>query len=209
MKKLALIIILIQIFSNLFGQQKAITDTGDEVILFEDGTWVYQSEDLFKKNEIPVNEKKYKKEKNSNFLLKSNKLNIGFWLNPKEWAFKKAVENPVAEYELHLKKGDLYALVITEKIEIPLETLKGIALENGKSVAPDLKIVKEEYRNVNDTKVLLLQMDGTTQGIKVTYYGYYYSNYQGTVQFITYTSQNLFKELKEECERFLNGFVVI
>ena len=209
MKKLALIIILIQIFSNLFGQQKAITDTGDEVILFEDGTWVYQSEDLFKKNEIPVNEKKYKKEKNSNFLLKSNKLNIGFWLNPKEWAFKKAVENPVAEYELHLKKGDLYALVITEKIEIPLETLKGIALENGKSVAPDLKIVKEEYRNVNDTKVLLLQMDGTTQGIKVTYYGYYYSNYQGTVQFITYTSQNLFKELKEECERFLNSFVVI
>lgn len=71
----------------------------------------------------------------------------------------------------------------------------------------DLKIVKEEYRTVNGIKVLLFQMNGTTQGIKFSYYGYYYSNENGSVQFITYASQKLIQTYFEECETLLNGLV--
>lgn len=123
--------------------------------------------------------------------------------------FKKATENIDAEYEFQLKEEDLYGMVIAEKVEIPLETLKSIALENGRSVAPDLTIVKEEYRIVNGIKVLCLQMSGTMQGIKVVYYGYYYSNANGTIQFITYTAQNLLDRYSPESEKFLNGLVEI
>ncbi|MCC7520261.1 MAG: hypothetical protein IT220_01380, partial [Flavobacteriaceae bacterium] len=104
---------------------------------------------------------------------------------------------------------DLYGMIISEKVEIPLETLRSIAIENGKSVAPDLKIMKEEYRTVNGLKLLLLQMNGTMQGIKFSYYGYYYSNTNGTVQFITYTSQNLLNSYIPEIEKLLNGIVEI
>jgi hypothetical protein len=61
--------------------------------------------------------------------MKSNKLNVGFWLNPKIWSFKKATDNTEAEYEFQLRNGDLYGLVISEKVEIPLETLKSISLQ--------------------------------------------------------------------------------
>ena len=98
-------------------------------------------------------------------------------------------------------------MIISEKFEIPLETLKSIALETARSAAPDLKIVKEEYRIVNGIKVLLLQMNGTMQGIKFSYYGYYFSNTNGTVQFIAYTSQNLLDGYRKECDILLNGFV--
>ena len=98
-------------------------------------------------------------------------------------------------------------MLISEKLEIPLETMKVIALENGQEVAPDLKIVKQEYRNVNGIKVLLLQMDGTMQGIKFSYYGYYYSNETGTVQLITYTAQNLMASYRPFSETLLNGLV--
>ena len=123
------------------------------------------------------------------------------------WSFNTPTDNPEAEYELQLKDGDLYGLIITEKVEIPIETLKVIALENAKAAAPNMNIVKEEFRNVNGLKVLLLHMNGTIQGIKFSYYGYYYSNSNGTVQLITYTSQNLLEGFKPKIEDLLNGIV--
>ena len=209
MKKITLVLFGLLTVSLIQAQQKAVTETGEEVILYDDGTWIYQDENQLTDKEIPTNPNKFEKDEESTFLLKSNNLNVGFWLNPKIWSFKKAVENPDAEYELQLKDGDLYGMIITEKVEIPLENLKLIAIENGKAVAPDFKIVKEEYRNVNGLKVLNLQLNGTMQGVKFTYYGYYYSNENGTVQFITYTSQNLMESFKPVSDKLLNGIVEI
>lgn len=207
MKKIILVLIFCSLIFNVMAQIKAVTETGEEVILFKDGTWIYQNEKDSMAKEIPLSPKKYKKNQANSFLLKSSIFNVGFWINPKQWSFKKANNNEDSEYELSFKKGDLYGMIITEKVEIPLETMKLIALENGRAVSPDLRIVKEEYRMVNGIKVLFLQMNGTTQGIKFSYYGYYYSNENGTVQFITYTSQNLMKEYTDDCKDLLNGIV--
>ena len=209
MNKLTLVLISVLTVFMSQAQIKAVTEIGEEVILYNDGTWKYQNDNQLLEEEIPTNPNKFKKNKESTFLLKSNKFNAGIYINPKKWSFKKATNNEEAEYEFQLKDGDLYGMVITEKVEIPLETLKSIALENGKSVAPDLRIVKEEYRIVNGLKVLFLQMNGTMQGIKFTYYGYYFSSTNGTIQFITYTSQNLLDSYKPECEKLLNGLVEI
>lgn len=209
MKRTTLLLLCTLIITYTQAQQKAVTENGEEVILYDDGTWSYQNEDESLEKEIPSNSTKFEKDKESTFLLKSNKLNVGVYLNPKIWSFKKATSNPEAEYEFSLKGGDLYGMLITEQIEIPLESLKKIALENGRAAAPNLKVVKEEYRIVNGLKVLHLQLNGTTQGIKFSYYGYYYSSDNGTVQFITYTSQSLLDEYLPECEKLLNGFVEI
>jgi len=207
MKKLVLFLICACSISFAHAQKTAITDTGEEVILYPDGTW--KSKSVVKVTVIPLNPKKFAKPTTSTFLLKSTRVNIGVWLDPKVWSFKKADENEEGEYELQLKGGDLYAIMITEKVEIPLETLKGIAVENARSVSPDVTIVKEEYRTVNNVKVLLLQMSGTIEGVKFTYFGYYYSNANGTVQLLTYTSQNLFASYQVNAEALLNGFVEI
>ena len=207
MKKLSLLLLCVFTISFCQAQQKAVTETGDEVILYDNGTWVYKDGVELLNSEIPTNPKAFKKPEESTFLLKSSKLNVGIYLNPKKWLFQRATENPEAEYELQLKDEDLYAIVISEKIEVPLETLKIIAVENARSVAPDIKIVKEEYRMVNGNKVLALQMNGTMQGIKISYYGYYLSNTNGTIQFLTYTSQNLIDSFRAECDALLNGIV--
>ncbi len=205
--KAAFTFMLFTVGSDCFAQQKAVTELGEQVILYDDGTWKYEDEKDAEKKEIPTNPKSFEKDSRSTFLLKSNKLNVGVYLNPKKWSFKKSEDNPDAEYELQLKGEDMYAMVISEQVEIPLNTLKSIALENGKAAAPDLRVVHEEYRSVNGIKVLLLQMDGTMQGIKFSYYGYYYSNENGTIQFVTFTSQNLLSGYKSDSEKLLNGLV--
>lgn len=209
MKKRLLLFALLLAGSAVQAQKKAVTEAGEEVILFEDGTWKYEDVVKSVSSEIPINPKNYVKSASAGFLLKSTKMGLGFWMDPKKWSFKKAVNNDDAEYELQFKNGDLYGMIITEKIEIPLETMKEIAVANARNVSPDIRITKEEYRTVNGNKVLNLRMDGTMKGIKFTYFGYYYSNAEGTVQFITYTSQNLLDKYKESIEELLNGLVEI
>ncbi len=209
MKKLIVCLICSVAVTFAMAQQKAVTETGDEVILYDDGTWKYVNEEDSEAEEIPTNSTEFTKGKKGTFLLKSTKVNLGFYLNPKEWGFEKAAAEEAVEYSLQLKGEDLYGMIITEKIEVPLETLKRVALENGRAVSPDLKIAHQEYRVVNGIKVLLMQMNGTIEGVKFSYYGYYYSSENGTVQFVTYTAQNLLDEYRATCEELLNGLVEI
>jgi len=205
--RLLLLITMLFTFSINHAQIRAITDTGEEVILSEDGTWKYLNSDQVAQVEMVENPAIFTKDDNSSFLLKSNNVNVGFWINPKKWKFQKASGNEAAEYELNFENGDLYGMIITEKIEMPVETLKDIAIENAKSVAPNMISINEEYRNVNGVKLLFMQMDGTTQGIDFSYYSYYFTNSNGSVQFVTYTSQNLLKDFIPDIEELLNGFV--
>ncbi len=207
MKKIILVLISLFVINLIQAQQKAVTETGEEVILYHDGTWKFMNEIQPSESEIPTNLNKFSKDEGSTFLLKSSRLNVGFWLNPKIWTFTKAVINKDGEFDLKYKDGDLYGMIITEKFEIPLESLRSIAVTNGQKVAPDLKIVKEEYRTVNGLKILLIQMNGTLKGIKFSYYGYYYSCPSGTVQFMTYTSKNLIESYIPKIELLLNGLV--
>ncbi|MBN2616121.1 MAG: hypothetical protein JXR71_10555 [Bacteroidales bacterium] len=209
MKKLALLFFFLFALGSVFAQQKAVTETGDEVVLYSDGTWKYVNQSSARDTLIPVNHHKFKKDKANTFLLKSKVVDVGFWVNPKLWSFKKGDANESAEYKFQYKLGDLYGMVITEQIQVPLKSFKSIALENGRKAAPDLKVVDQQYRTVNGHKVLFLQMDGTIQGIKFSYYGYYYSDKTGSVQFITYTAQQTMDQYKKVCDDLLNGLVVL
>lgn len=209
MRKIIFALTFLGACNTINAQQKAVTEVGEQVLLYENGTWKYANQDDATSNTVQINPDPFFKSDDATFLLKSTKVDIGVWLDPTEWSFQKAADNPEAEYELQLKGEDLYGMIIAEKLEIPIENLKEIALENGREAAPDLKVIQEEYRTVNGQKVLFLQLNGTLQGIKFTYYGYYYSSPSGTVQFITYTSQGLLNSYIEDCEKILNGFVKV
>ncbi|MEP2935339.1 MAG: hypothetical protein ABJM06_06450 [Gilvibacter sp.] len=208
MKKL-LIIASFFICQLVAAQVNAVTDTGDTVVLYDDGTWKYLDDSVRADREIKTNPASFSTPSESTFMLKSKGTPYGFNLNPKKWSFQKSAENDEAEFELVLKGEDLYGMILTEKVEIPLESLRELAIENARLAAPDIYVVTEEYRMVNGKKVLFLQMNGTLQGIKFSYYGYYYSNVHGTVQYITYTSQNLLSEYRPYCDDLLNGLVTL
>jgi hypothetical protein len=208
MKTIALFICLVLGAMVSMAQTEAVTSSGDKVLLYDDGTWAYASDIEIESTEIKTNKTEFFVPDGSSFQVKSNVVDVGVFLNPKKWGFEKATSNGSAEYEFELKGKDAYGMLITERIEIPLENLKGIALENARNVAPDVRVVKEEYRMVNGKKVFFMQMNGTTQGIKFTYLGYYYAYSEGTIQFVTYTSQSLLEEYRPDMEELLNGFVI-
>ncbi len=199
--------VFILLTSLSYANQKAITDTGEEVILHSDGTWEY-SKQYDQKKDIALSSEVFKKSEYSTFLLKSTRNKTAYWINTNKWSFKKATSNAEAEYEFQLKGGDLWGMSISEGITIPIESLAAVALENAKAAAPDAKIVSQEYRMVNGVKVLYMELEGTLQGIDFKYLGYYYSDDSGSTQYIAYTGSSLVNKYKSEIVDFLNGFVV-
>lgn len=188
------------------SQVKAITDQGEEVILFNDGTWKYAKQNNSEIQPINLNGTLFQKHPLSSFQVKSTKTSIGVWLNPQKWTFTKNNQGDVKEYDFKLKDADTYGFLITEKIYIPLENLRDIALENARKVAPDLQVLNQEFRIVNNLKVLMVIMTGTIQGMKITYLCYYYSDEKvGSIQFLAFTGQNLFNSMQPEMAEFLNG----
>jgi hypothetical protein len=183
---------------SLFAQKYATTDEGLRVQLNDDGTWILLEQDSSVK--IELNPKIFTSSSKNIAVKKSAVNDIILNYNPIKWKVEPKTDNEDAEYEFEHVKGSAYCMAITEKMEIPMETLKDIA--------PDSKIELAEYRKVNGKKVLHMVMSGTMQGVKFVYYGYYYSNENGTTQLICYTGRKLLDDYKADFEDFLNGMAV-
>jgi hypothetical protein len=211
MRLFLIAILFLAIGLSAHSQTKAITTSGDTVLLNEDGTWVYQDKYSSSANidKILLNDTKYTKPSASTKFLSGGKGIYEIWYDPSIWVKANPSKyNDDAELALEMNGKVAYGIMIYEKVEIPVESLLEIALENAQSSAPNFKIISREYRIVNGNKVALMQMEGNIEGINATYYSYYYSNSSGTWQFHAYTMTSLFKQLKKQMEALLNGLVI-
>lgn len=207
--KLYIVLVLCFFTSGAIAAKKAITEEGSVVILADDGTWHYESDSRPEEAKIPVNPKAFIFSPDSNFTIKSQKTNATFAIDAKKWAFKKGEnEHEAAEYTFKMRNADLYGMAITEQVEISIEELVKIAFMNAQNVAPDARVVKKEYRQVNGLEVIYMEIVGTIQSINFKYLGYYYSNASGSTQYMTYTGINLVEKYQTDIENFLNGFSV-
>jgi hypothetical protein len=213
MIKLLFLFLLLLTFNISRAQISAITENGRQVTLFNDGTWKYNADSTADKNHtdsIKSNPAKFSKSGSATFLTKSTVNNVGVFIDPNKWTLKTHSENEASpEYRFSSKSGDGYAMLETEKTPIDLENMRNIALINAQKAAIDAKIITQEYRVVNNKKILFLEMSGTIQGIKFRYMGYYFSNEKGTTQLLSYTTEAMYKDARNELETFLNGLVVI
>lgn len=195
--------------TNAQAQIQAVTSTGETVILYEGGKWEYTSKD--KDREPLTNAQKFKASPEATFLVKSTRTGYGIYIDPKKIKFEKKGINddPSGEYSFAEKEGAFFAMMLTEKAEYSFDLMKMAALANAKKAAPDAWIMNEEFRIVNDTKVMMLQLTGTIEGTPFTYFGYYFTGESGTIQLLTFTTGKGFERQKKEMEKFLNGLMIL
>ena len=151
------------------------------------------------------NLEKFVKSKNAAFFLKSTINNSAFWVDTNKWSFKKTNSDDAKEFSFQLKRKSLYAFAITEEIEFPLEYLAEIAITNAKNAAPNTKIIKKEEREINDLKIVHLEMSGILNGVNFTYLGYYFSDSSGSTQLVVFSENKQLNKYKNEAYEFLNG----
>ncbi len=180
---------------------EATTTDGRKVILRDNGTWSFPAAPAATRGLS-------NKPAGATAVIQSKKGFVELWYDPAKWVQRTSMKNDAAEFGFEHTAGDAYAMAIIERIAMPYETLRKVALENAMSTAPDARISLEEERVVNGVKLHALHIDGTYSGIPFRYYGYYWSGKAGTLQVVAFTAQNLFDEVADDFTGLLNGLVI-
>ena len=79
---------------------------------------------------------------------------------------------------------------------------------NARSASKNVKILAEEERNVNNTRVIMLNIKAEIKGLSFVYLYYIFSNENSSIQLICFTTEELFNEYKKDMEELLNGFML-
>jgi len=204
MKQLLSILCCLPCF--VMAQINAVTEEGYQIQVFDDGTWKYIDTTLNEKRFIKENKSVFQVPENSKFNVSSKVVNIKIMLDQDEWYFMPTPKSDVSEFTFNNKSEEIYGIVISEKAQIPLENLRNIALVNARDNVENLKLIEEEYRFVNNIKVLYLSFEGEVESMPLVYNNYYYSEEDGIVQFVTYAQKDIAANNKDLMFDLLNGF---
>jgi hypothetical protein len=132
--------------------------------------------------------------------------NVSLKYDPDRW--KPTTSPDEGEFALSYSSGDGHALVIAERMVVPLDAIPDIALANAQSADPNAKVVFRNKRKVNGVVLYVLKIEVTVDTVPVVYSGYFYAGESGTVQVVTYTPKTLLPEYEKDFMDFLNGFTV-
>lgn len=179
---------------------KARTESGKEVILLPDGTWKHAPEPT--PAALVVN-----KPAAAKTVFKSPQGNFGIWYDHSKWELIPQLQDRT-KFEFRFKRGTAHAIVIIEELHIPSATLIEIALENARKAAPDVRVISEEVRTVNNNEVLCMKFDASVRGIPFRYYGYYFGGKRGAIQLLTFSGQDIFAKYEQDLLELLNGLEV-
>ncbi len=208
MKKIFTLAILLQSLTFI-AQQRALTEDGKEVVLFDNGTWKFVNESDAKVLEtIVTNNNLFEKPKTASFLMKSKKLDVGVYFDPKKWKLATQNISPHVEY-FFTDRGNtegLFGFMMTEKVQIAtLKNLKELIIENVNRNVDFFRLKESEYRTVNGMKVLYIRYAANTKGMDFEYAGYYYINSDGYAGVVGFSSQKMFESNFDAIQELING----
>ncbi|WP_027376286.1 hypothetical protein [Kaistella palustris] len=212
MKKIVILSLFLANIS-VFSQVKALTEDGKDVVLLENGTWKFVNEsDAALLETIETNSAAFEKSKTSTFLLKSKRINVGIYINPKVWKPSTKAESPFVEYMFNSADQEtLFAgFFLTEKVQIgSLKNLKDIVIANIQKNADYFRLIKSEYRNVNGLKVLYLRYSANAKGIDFEYAAQYYIDSEGYCGVAGFSPKKNFDKNAAQIQELLNGLVQV
>lgn len=218
--RLLLVLFLSAFAVSAQAQIWAVTEKGDTIYVYNDGTWSFEKEsrtDLDQGLEYLSESIVLDTIAGFSTVKEASKTKVsseyGFFdvrYNSDEWKRVPAAQiNEESEFAFEAKKGDIYVAIISEEVEIGTENIYKIAINNiRENLGVQPEIMKAEVRNVNGHEVIRGVMSISLNGMNLVFDSYYYSDTRGTVQFTTWTAKNLHKKYEERILNMLNGLMI-
>lgn len=126
--------------------------------------------------------------------------------DPKKWTQTPSYD--AGQFALMHSSGGGHALIIAERIAVPIDSVADVALANAQAADPSAEVVFRHRRRVDGADVWFLKIDAEAGTVPMVYCGYYYAGRGSTVQVVTYTTKTLLPELEDDFMEFLNGLAV-
>jgi uncharacterized protein YcfL len=147
--------------------------------------------------------------KNEQKLIEGNNYRIEY--DSDTWNVPKNTNLSIySDYSFVHKDKDVYAIILSERIEVPLDSLEEIVVENAQNVSDEpVEVVQSETVEVNGKTMKAIKINAKIQGVDFSYYNYVYGGKEGTVQLITYTSKNLFDQYEKDMKNLLDSLEIL
>jgi hypothetical protein len=184
----------------LVAQTPATTFDGKAVMLYDNGTWKYAAADTVSR---PATGSAPSAVRDQITILDGKAI---LRYDPNKW--RETPSDHPGRFMLTHVKGDGLAMVIAEHLDMQIDTLVRVALENARSAAPDVQVLKRTGLRVKGKEMVEMQFSGTLRGVPFTYLGRYYSGKEGSFQVLTFTGTSLFAEYEADFRELLGGFEV-
>ena len=179
---------------------KATTEDGRDVLLKQDGTWIF-NEKILDEN---INKDSEYTPKSATSKIDNKTKKVSVFYDPLIWNVEQ-LKDEDAEYQFKIKTGDVYARLITERISLSVDAIRNAIINNLKKKSENMEIVSEGEKKVNDVNIKTLLVNTRLQGNNFVFYWYYWTGNKGTVQFFSYTTPDIFEEDKNEIFDLMNG----
>ncbi|RYY87592.1 MAG: hypothetical protein EOO15_11410 [Chitinophagaceae bacterium] len=201
-------------------QIDAFTREGRKVILYPDGFWRYAAVDtgrsyvsvvdsIIKRDTLKLNPGTFRKYAPSTRLVKSAKTTAAVWVNNDDWGIQKAKINESGEWNFINRTFDCVGVMVTEKTtDLDYDDMIHFVLQNAMATAADAEVHNVEYRVVNGTKVMSMELSGTIRRLKFAGVTYVYMDENGITQLFALSQKKRFAANRMVLEEFLNGFTL-
>jgi len=225
MKK-ATSVFLISIFllinaSSSNCQTIAVTETGDTIYVYDNGTWSYEFQEemplineldyLSAELKIDTVEEKLIHPTDANKEVRNSKNQFIIKYNDRKWKrVPPATLNEIAEFAFEGKTFAIWCIVIAEETEIAPDLLFKIAKNTmEENTGSNVDIINTELRTVNGSNVIRGTFKAYISSITFVFDSYYFSNDLGSVQFTVWSGDKIWERNEKEILDLLNGLIVM
>jgi hypothetical protein len=159
--------------------------------------------------DFPTNPFPYQRPSNANLYLAAPGGEYRLWFDVSRWVPQPpSPDAPNTQAVFSFREAQAMAMLVLEPSEVPLPQLVEATVNNLKGMANNVRLVAQEYRDVNDRFLLCVRIDGSLGNENFTYYNYYYPGKGYTLQFTLYAPRPVFLRFQESIRGLMNGLVV-
>ncbi len=153
---------------------------GKEIILYDNNTWEY----------APFDPSIEAADCTS---VKSERIPASICLNPDKWRLLTAT--PPAEFMLQYPSEELYLIIVTEKIYVPMKLFKKAILQNAQVAAglSKIRIMEDSTSSIDGRDFGHLIFASNTSGLDLVYENFHFTDQDiGSVQFAFFTASSVY-----------------
>ena len=156
-------------------------------------------------DEISINPQIFTKSSNADSYVEIEDINIGVWYDASKWTVNETA------YSIRFKHKNPYFLEVnlhySNLIKSDVEHSKD-QIKIWQNIYDDFNLRTQEFRNVNETNVVFLYIEGEMASVKQIVVGYHKATAEKTIILRAVIASNKFSEFESDIMELLNGLVI-
>jgi hypothetical protein len=186
----------------LLGDETLKRNDGREIILHENFTWEYQEEPDVQKG--PVEHLDISADLTGQLNSRSGKFTV--YYDPVEWHETTGL-NPAAEIQMSNTDSTGFSIVIMEGLPFSIEQIKEVIILNARRMDSGAHVVQTERVLVNGKDGAIFTYVVQYERLRFIFYNLVMSNEKGSIQFVFYTIDSVFEQLKPNFRKAMSGLI--